>query len=346
MVTTREPERKHPGPFGLRRPTLMAVLTWSIAVAALLWWGIQQGERTGGEMIGLVLTAHGPLWGVGVVSILAGAHARHRRIVEREQAENQIHAHAVQMESKNRELQEAHDTLTETVTCLEKAIRDLDEFVHVASHDLLEPVRTLAAFSELLREDLGDDLPELVTTDLDHITAAAGRMQNLIEDLLALSRAGRSTPQHEPVSLEECVDEVLDALRLRIEETGAKITRESLPTVVGDTTQLGQVYQNLIGNALKFAGEERPEISLTAEQHGEEWVLGVGDRGIGIDPRHAECVFAPFKRLHGMTEYEGTGIGLAICRKSIERHGGRIWVDSEKNRGALFRFTLPAGEAA
>jgi light-regulated signal transduction histidine kinase (bacteriophytochrome) len=297
-------------------------------------------------MIGLILTAHGPLWGVGVVSILTGAHARHRRIVEREQAENQVHAHAVQMESKNRELQEAHDALAEIVSSLEQANRELDEFAHVASHDLLEPVRTLVAFSELLREDLPGDLPELVITDLDHITAAARRMQKLIEDLLALSRAGRSATRLESVSLEDCVDEVLAALRLRIEETGAEVTRDALPTVVGDTTQLGQVFQNLIGNALKFTGEGRPEIALTAERHGNEWILGVRDNGIGIDPRHAESVFTPFKRLHGMTEYEGTGIGLAICKKSIERHGGRIWVESEVDRGALFRFTLPVGEAA
>lgn len=343
MVTTEEPERTRPSPVGFRRSPAVAVLAWTVAVATLFWWGVAHGNAQAFE---LLTTAHGPLWLVGCLAVLADAHTRRRRIAERDEARARIRTCARETESKNQELQEAHDALAETVTSLERANRELDEFVHVASHDLFEPVRTLVAFSEQLSEDLHDDLPELVAIDLRHITAAAGRMQKLVLDLQSLSRAGQATRPPEPVSLQECVDEVLDALRLLIEEKGAEIRRDELPTVLGDTTQLGQVYQNLIGNALKFAAEESPSISLTAERTGGEWILGVRDNGIGIDPRHAKVVFTPFKRLHGMTEYEGTGIGLAIAKRSIERHGGRIWVESEKHRGALFCFTLPVAGAA
>jgi signal transduction histidine kinase len=256
-----------------------------------------------------------------------------RRLVERERAEDKrkkteeaLADRTVQLERRNRELVALN--------------ADLDEFTHMASHDLQEPLRTLTAFSDLLRKDLGQSLPEGAAKDLGFITDAAKRMQTLIHDLLALSRAGRVAKKREKVSLKECVDRALGTLAMRVKETGAQVMREELPDVWGDSTLLTELYQNLIGNALKFSGDQRPMIQLTFEERKGDQVFGVKDNGIGIDPKYAQEIFKPFRRLHGRSEYEGSGIGLAICRKIVERHGGKIWVDSEPGKGAHFRFTI------
>jgi light-regulated signal transduction histidine kinase (bacteriophytochrome) len=211
----------------------------------------------------------------------------------------------------------------------------------VASHDLQEPLRTLTAFSDLLRKDLGQSLPERAAQDLGFITDATKRMQTLIRDLLALSRAGRVAKRREKVSLRECAGQALEALAMRVKETGAKISRDEMPDVWGDSTLLTELYQNLIGNALKFSGDQPPIIQLTFEESDGDLVFGVKDNGIGIEPKYAQQIFQPFRRLHGRAKYEGTGIGLAICRKVVERHGGKIWVESEPGKGAHFRFTIP-----
>jgi signal transduction histidine kinase len=224
---------------------------------------------------------------------------------------------------------------------LERFNTELDQFTYVASHDLQEPVRNLVSYSTLLKEDLGGELSQDVTEDLFYITSAASRMQQLVQDLLALSRAGRAAVKTELVDLDDCVHHALDALRIRIDETVAEVFLAPLPTIQGDATLLTQLYQNLLGNALKFVGEERPVIHLTVEREADMWILGVRDNGIGLAPEYAEQIFKPFKRLHGMAAYAGTGIGLSICQKAAERHGGRIWVESEPGQGAHFRFTLP-----
>jgi signal transduction histidine kinase len=237
--------------------------------------------------------------------------------------------------------------LTERTAQLERTNRELvalnaelDDFTHMASHDLQEPLRTLVAFSDLLSKDLGQSLPERATQDLGFIIDAAKRMQTLIQDLLALSRAGRIAKKRERISLGECADRALEALAIRVRETGAEVTRDELPEVWGDSTMLAQLYQNLIGNALKFCGGQRPIIRLTAAERDGDQIFGVKDNGIGIEPKYAPQIFQPFRRLHGRAEYEGSGIGLAICRKIVERHGGNIWVESEPGRGAHFRFTV------
>ena len=218
---------------------------------------------------------------------------------------------------------------------------ELDEFTYVASHDLQEPLRKLTTFSSLLPRDCGHDVPEKARADLEFIVDAAQRMQVLVQDLLTLSRTGKGAIKRARVSLSACVDHALEALAAHVEETGAEISRDELPDAVGDASVLTQLYQNLIGNALKFnARGRRPMVHLTAEQDNGQWILGVQDNGIGIKPEYAEQIFAPFKRLHGRDEYAGTGIGLAICREAVERHGGRIWVESEPDRGAHFKFTL------
>jgi signal transduction histidine kinase len=186
-------------------------------------------------------------------------------------------------------------------------------------------------------------MSETAQKDLGFITDAARRMRVLVQDLLELSRAGRAALKKERVSLSDCAENALVALDNRVAATNALITRDELPDVLGDSTQLTQLFQNLIANALKFSKPgQRPEIRLTCEQKEGERVLGVRDNGIGIKPEYHEQIFAPFKRLHGRDKFEGTGIGLSICRKAVERHGGRIWVESQPGQGAHFRFTLNA----
>lgn len=254
-----------------------------------------------------------------------------REIVERKRAEKALRQRREELQATNRELKQKN--------------AELDEFTYVASHDLQEPLRKLISFSQLLREDLGDDLSEDVEEDVSRIVDGAKRMQRLIQDLLQLSRVGRAAVRRVRCPLDECVDQAMDGLALRIEESGARIIRDDLPEVIGDKTLLTQLYHNLISNALKFAGQQPPVIHLTAQQDGNSWTLGVKDNGIGMEPKYAEDVFKPFKRLHGQSKYSGTGIGLAICRKAVERHGGKIWVESQCDQGAHFRFTFgPAAE--
>ena len=230
--------------------------------------------------------------------------------------------------------------LTEANEQLAKTNQELEEFAYITSHDLQEPLRNLISYSELLRQDLGSTLPKLAAEDLNFINHAAERMQLLIHSLLALSKANRSELHIEPTAIDECLDHALEALTSRIEATGAEIRRDPLPTLACDSPLIVQLYQNLIGNALKFSDGDRPQVHLTAEQEGEVWVLGVRDNGIGIKAEYAEQIFVPFKRLHDVDTYEGTGIGLSLCRKVVDRHHGRIWVDSQPGQGAHFKFTL------
>jgi light-regulated signal transduction histidine kinase (bacteriophytochrome) len=245
------------------------------------------------------------------------------------------------------EQKRAEETLAERTAQLERTNRELvalnaelDDFTNVASHDLQEPLRTLTAFSDMLRKDLDQSLPERAAQDVGFITEAAKRMHTLIQDLLALSRTGRVPKKREKVSLGECADRALEALAIRMKETGAQVTRDELPEVWGDFTLLTQLYQNLIGTALKFGGDQPPVIRLTVEEWDGTPVFGVRDNGIGIDFKYTQQIFQPFRRLHSRAQYEGSGIGLAICRKIVERHGGKIWVDSEPGKGAHFRFTI------
>ena len=255
---------------------------------------------------------------------------------------------SVSVVSKNiTELKRAEAMLAERSAQLERTNRrlvtmnaELDEFTDMVSHDLQEPLRTLTTFSDMLRQDLGHSLAERAAEDLNFITDAAKRMRTLIQDLLALARASRGPQKRGKISLNTCADWALNALATRMKETGAQVTRDPLPEVWGDETLLTQLYQNLISNALKFSGDERPTICLTSEAEDGDQIFGVKDNGIGIEAKYAQRIFEPFRRLHGRGEYEGSGIGLAICRKIVERHGGKIWVESQKGKGAHFRFTI------
>lgn len=223
---------------------------------------------------------------------------------------------------------------------LKKRNAELDEFTYIVSHDLQSPLRKIISFSKLLHKDLVENIPDKMETDIHYIIDSANKMGALIADLLTLSRSGRSTMEWEQVSLSSCADRAIDALSVIIEEKTAEIEKDSLPEVEGDRTLLTLLFQNLIGNALKFTGKQPPKIRLTMECNENNVIFGVKDNGIGIAPEYLQLIFMPFMRPHRQDEYEGSGIGLSICRKIIERHNGRIWVESEEGKGSHFKFTL------
>ena len=225
---------------------------------------------------------------------------------------------------------------------LGRKVEELGQFTYVASHDLQAPLRRLVSFSGLLSRTLGDELPEKAARFLGHIEDSALLMRTLVEDLLRLSRAGNNPLRQESLALDACVDRAVASLASSVEQTGAEIRRQPLPRTVGDSGLISQLFQNLLGNALKFVPAGRaPQVEVSAAPKGDRWLVTVSDNGIGIDPAAAERIFAPFQRLHGVSEYEGTGIGLSICRRVVERHGGELWVEPGAEGGSVFRFTLP-----
>jgi PAS domain S-box-containing protein len=224
---------------------------------------------------------------------------------------------------------------------LARSNADLEQFAYVASHDLQEPLRMVASYTQLLarryRGKLDEDAEEFIGYAVDGVT----RMQELINDLLAYSRVGTRGGHFGPTPLEPVVNRVLTTLATAIEESGAEVTCDPLPTVEGDPVQLGQLFQNLIGNAIKFRGADPPRVHIGARRGDDEWVFTVRDNGIGIAPEFADRIWVIFQRLHSRDEYPGTGIGLAICKKIVERHGGQISVESEPGSGSTFRFNIP-----
>ena len=224
---------------------------------------------------------------------------------------------------------------------------DLEQFAYVASHDLQEPLRAVVSYLQLLERRYGEQLDERAVRYIGHAVEGGRRMQTLITDLLTYSRVGRRGTEFEPIDLEAVFERVAASLRVAIEESGARLTHGLLPTVLGDDTQMSQVVQNLLGNAIKFREDAAPEIHVSAERQSGGWLISVRDNGIGIAPEYRDRVFVLFQRLHARDEYSGTGIGLAVCKKIVERHGGTLWVDSTLGGGSTFRFTLPdAGDQA
>jgi light-regulated signal transduction histidine kinase (bacteriophytochrome) len=221
----------------------------------------------------------------------------------------------------------------------------LEQFAYVASHDLQEPLRMIASYTALLRKRYGDRLDAEAQEFIQYAVDGAVRLQALIHDLLAYSRLGtRGAPFDKVVTL-DTLHGALRNLQMAVDEHCALVTHDALPPVHGDAVQIVQVWQNLLSNAIKFRGTESPKIHITAQSRPQDVLFAVQDNGMGIAPEHAERIFVIFQRLHSREKYSGTGIGLAICKKVIERHGGRIWVESRPEVGATFFFTLPHPQA-
>ncbi|MGH3994348.1 MAG: sensor histidine kinase, partial [Pseudonocardiaceae bacterium] len=244
-------------------------------------------------------------------------------------------------------LELAHQRLDEQARDLERSNRDLEQFAYVASHDLQEPLRKVSSFCQLLKRRYAGQLDERADSYIAFAVDGASRMQRLINDLLAFSRVGRLTSGTERVDLNAVVDAAIGQLATIREDGDAQITVEPLPEVRGDASLLIQLTANLIGNALKFRRPDvRPEVTVGVRPHQDGWEFEVADNGIGVEPEYADKVFVIFQRLHSREAYPGTGIGLALAKKIVEYHGGRIWFDPDRADGATVRFTLPADTQA
>ena len=238
------------------------------------------------------------------------------------------------------------DTLAQRADALAHSNQELQQFAYVASHDLQEPLRMITGYTQLLARRYRGKLDQDGDEYINYAVDGAKRMQILINDLLAYSRVGTRANQFALTDCEAILNTTLTNLQVAIQESGATVSHDPLPTVACDAGQIGQLMQNLIGNAIKYRNSKAPEIRVECRQEDSYWLFSVADNGIGIDPQYAERIFVIFQRLHTREEYPGTGIGLAVCKKIVERHGGRIWVQSELGNGSTFYFTLPLVESA
>lgn len=247
----------------------------------------------------------------------------------------------LQLEAAEGALQVRTRELAERVDELARSNAELERFAYVASHDLKEPLRMVMSYTALLARRYKGKLDSDADEFIGYAVDGAVRMEQLIQDLLLYSRTRIRDWCFKRVDCEVVLARALDNLQTALNETGALVTHDPLPTVKGDDTQLVQVFQNLIGNGIKFRGELTPCIHVSVKDKKKEWVLAVQDNGIGIDPEYADRIFVIFQRLHSRADYPGNGIGLAICKKVIENHGGRIWLNSMPRKGATFYFTIP-----
>ncbi|MEU5265927.1 ATP-binding protein [Amycolatopsis sp. NPDC021455] len=314
---------------------LVAVAVLVLLLFAVLFFGLRQVItrpilRLAGEVRQVAESdVHRPVHGSGpreIAQLGADVEAMRQRILD-----------------EVAELERAHALLDRRTRELERSNADLEQFAYVASHDLQEPLRKVASFCQLLQRRYQGLLDERGEQYIEYAVDGAKRMQVLINDLLAFSRVGRRPGERVLVDTGVLVDDALANLDVALSLSGGKVSRGDLPEVRVEPALMTAVFQNLIGNALKFKGETPPEVRVTAEREGDDWVFSVTDNGIGIDAEYAERVFALFQRLHTRAAYPGTGIGLALCRRIVEHHGGRIWLDTEAP-DTTFRFTLPARE--
>jgi len=287
--------------------------------------GAEARRVAGGEFSRPLRVASGPR---EITAVGVEIDAMRERIVEELAS---VEAARVRVEEQARELRRSN--------------AELEQFAYVASHDLQEPLRKIASFCQALQTRYRGQLDERADQYIDFAVDGAKRMQTLINDLLAFSRVGRSDGEQKQVDLNEAFADAQAALAGILESSGATVAAEELPTVRGDRTQLASLFQNLIANSVKFHGAEAPYVRIVAERAQGEWEISCLDNGIGIDPEYAERIFLIFQRLHSRETYEGTGIGLALCRKIVEYHGGRIWLDTSYTEGACFHFTLPTVES-
>jgi signal transduction histidine kinase len=256
------------------------------------------------------------------------------RLLENSLREAEVRRHAIELER----------IVAERTAELQRSNNDLEQFAYVAAHDLQEPLRKVVAYTQLLGDLYKGRLDADADEFIGYCVDGAKRMHALIQDLLAYSRVGRNVQEKAQTDCEAVLAEALTALREAVREHGAAVTHDALPTLAVNDVQLVQLFQNLVGNAIKFHGSRPPWVHISAARQGADWLFTVADNGIGIDPKFAERVFVIFQRLHSRTEYPGTGMGLAIAKKIVERHGGRIWVEPRPGEGSCFKFTLPTGE--
>jgi PAS domain S-box-containing protein len=238
------------------------------------------------------------------------------------------------------ERKQAEEALKKTLKDLERSNKELEQFAYVASHDLQEPLRMISSFTQLLAKRYQDKIDKDANDFINYTVDAANRLQKMIQDLLSYSRIStRGNPLVE-TDANSALGEAISNLNASIQETGVLIVNDELPSVLADHSQLVQLFQNLLGNAIKFHGEESPRIHISAQKADKEWIFSVKDNGIGIDSQYFERIFVIFQRLHPGSQYPGTGIGLALCNRIVKRHGGRIWVESTPGKGSTFYFTL------
>ncbi|BCM90754.1 phytochrome-like protein cph1 [Abditibacteriota bacterium] len=311
---------------------------WRTLTEATLWIG---------SVFSVLLTLFLSTVSVRAVRESGSAYARLRESnFQLESSNSQLKMTKEGLESEVGQRRAAEEKLQRAVAELKRSNAELEQFAYVASHDLQEPLRAVAGCVQVLKRRYEGKLDERADQFIGHAVDGAQRMQNLIQDLLAYSRVGTKGKPFADVALDSVVDGVMQSLSTAIDESKAQIERVPLPSICGDAGQLGQVFQNLISNAIKFRGEAPPHIKIGClpwddSTHGKGWTISVSDRGPGIEPQYFERIFVMFQRLHTRAEYPGTGIGLAIVKKIIERHGGRIWVESLVGQGTTFSFYLP-----
>lgn len=262
----------------------------------------------------------------------------HTEIAHRQQIEQELKQSKQLLQQNNNNLEQ---TIANRTAELATSNQELEHFAYIASHDLRQPIRKIKMCTEYLVEDYGHCFDEEAEKYISYITKSTDRLYLLIDDLLAYSRIGKKEKNFVPVELKTVVDETLEDYSINIQEKQATIHYQDLPKVKANPREIRQLLQNLIGNSLKFSGDRPLEIAIMAKPQGNYWLITVKDNGIGIEPQYSDKIFQMFQRLHGDSQYEGTGIGLAICHKVVSNHGGKIWVESQLGEGAAFHFTLP-----
>ncbi len=296
----------------------------SILIGLLIFTGIA-------VFIGIVISYDG-------MQLLYSVRSLSVRLQEREKIEKEINS---QLQAELAERRLAEEKLERTLIDLERSNKELEQFAYVASHDLQEPLRKVGSFTELLQRRYKDQMGPDADRYIDYIVDGAKRMSMLINDLLTFSRIGTHAEQFAKTNFNIVLHRTLDDLQYRIRESGAKITSDDLPVLMADETQIGLVFQNLLSNAMKFRRDEPSRVHVSARHEKGVWIFSFSDNGIGIESDYFDRIFVMFQRLHAKSEYKGTGIGLAICKKIVERHGGSIWVESSFGKGSTFYFTIP-----
>lgn len=263
-----------------------------------------------------------------------------RALIEKDELEELIESRE-ELKKANAELIQMHDELKSTINKLKISNAELQQFAYVASHDLQEPLRMVVSFTQLLDSRYKDQLDKDADEFIEFIVEGSHRMKDLIDGLLAFSQLNIQASEFKAVNLQLIIADVMLDLKTYIDENKAQITHENLPKINADYQQIRQLFQNLIANAIKFRSNEPPRIHISAQESKNTWKIGVSDNGIGINPEHQKRIFEVFKRLHNRKEYPGIGIGLSLCKRIMNIHNGKIWVESEPGKGSTFYFTIP-----